>query len=247
MPDDRSSSRQGGQLYTDFNRYHELCAPFINEGYITEFCRVVKKGKEATVLCCKAAATLGVDFLALKLYKDEEFRNFRNDAGYIKGKVWDKRLLKRLKVVKHEIWVETEYNILVSLFDAGVRVPKPCVKINQGILMEFIGIEEEPAPLLKNAHLEREEAFRVFDQIISSLKVMLSCGVVHGDLSAFNILYNGREAIIIDFPQSIFISTHDEPFTLFERDVENICGHFVKYGCEIPEDFAVDLWSQYYR
>ena len=234
-------------MYTDSDRYRDLCEPFINDGYITGFRSVVKQGKEATVLLCAAGSSIEADSLALKLYRDEGFRNFRNDTGYLRGKVWDRRLLKRLNVVKHEVWVDTEYKALRTLYDEGVRVPKPYARIDHGILMELVGAGEDPAPLLKDVRLTRPEARRILDQITSAIDSMPSLGVVHADLSAFNILYYDAAPIIIDFPQSVSVSAHDDPFPIFKRDVDNVRDYFEKYDCDIKEDMATTLWSQYYR
>jgi serine/threonine-protein kinase RIO1 len=75
---------------------------------------------------------------------------------------------------------------------------------------------------------------------------MLRCGVVHGDLSAFNILFDGEHAVIIDFPQAIHVATHDDPYRLFRRDVENVVEHFVRRGVTPPEDIVDELWERYY-
>ena len=235
-------------MYTDFDRYNEMCRPFIDEGYITEFTRVIKKGKEATVLCCRADPSLSVPYLALKLYKDSGFRNFKNDAPYLDGKVWDKRLLKRMKTVKHDVWVNTEYEVLRLLHENGVRVPKPYLHIGQGILMDFIGVDDDEAPLLKNVDLDKEKALSLFQRIIDMIENMLRHNVVHGDLSAFNILYDGKDPIIIDFPQSIYISSHRDPFPLFCRDIDNIYSFFSRHGVAgSSTEHAIDLWSRYCR
>ena len=235
-------------MYTDFDRYNEMCRPFIDEGYITGFTRLIKKGKEATVLCCPADPSLGTPYLALKLYKDSGFRNFKHDSPYLDGKVWDKRLLKRMKTVKHGVWVETEYEVLKLLHQSGVQVPKPYLHIGQGILMDFIGEDGEDAPLLKNVSLDTDEALGLYRRIMDSIERMLRNNVVHGDLSAFNILYDGRDPVIIDFPQAIYISSHRDPFPLFCRDVDNIHSFFSRYGvADSGTERAIDLWSRYCR
>jgi RIO kinase 1 len=114
--------------------------------------------------------------------------------------------------------------------------------------MEYIGSEDIDAPLLKDVRLEPQEAVIAFERIVEMLDGMLSAGIVHGNLSAFNILYTRTEPVLIDFPQSIRVSSHDEARTLFSRDVGNICRFFLKYGMDTPSsEVADELWTRYYR
>lgn len=233
-------------MYTDFDRFHELCAPFIDEGYITGFSRVISKGKEATVLCCDGDPSIGADVLALKIYKDSEFRNFKNDAPYLRGKVWDKRLLKRMKIVKHGVWVDSEYATLKLLHQSGVRVPQPYLHIGNGILMEYVSQDGIDAPALKGVRLEEHEARRIYEDVITGIGTMLACDLVHGDLSSYNLLYDGSNAIFIDFPQSVQVASYGDAFPLLLRDIENIHSYFSGYGIKADSfDIARDLWSRY--
>lgn len=221
-------------MYTDTDRFRDIASAFIDAGYIVGEGLLVKRGKEASVLRCPAHPSLGVDTVALKIYRDQEFRNFRNDARYLHGRVWKRRDVAHLKTSKAHLWVETEYRILCELSDAGVRVPRPYTQIGRGIVMEFIGENGEAAVPLKDVRLAAERAPRVFDEIVEAIDGMLGCGVIHGDLSAFNILYDGHHPVIIDFPQSVRVSTHDDPYTLFRRDVENVQSYFRRYVRDGP-------------
>ena len=202
-------------MYTDTDRFRDIARDSRDAGYITGEGRVIKRGKEARVLCCPAHPSLGVPEVALKVYKDEEFRNFRNDAAYLRGRVWKRRDLAHLKAFKDDLWVDTEYRTLDELWEARVRVPRPYTQIGHGIIMEFVGADGEAAPPLKDVRLPAEDARRVFDEIVEAMDRMLHCGVIHGDLSAFNILYDGEHPVIIDFPQAVRVSTHYEPYELF--------------------------------
>lgn len=247
-------------MYTDTDRFRDIASAFVDAGYITGEGRIIKRGKEASVLCCPAHESLGVDSVALKVYKDEEFRNFRNDAAYLRGRVWKRRDLAHLKAVKDHIWVDTEYRVLSELSEAGVRVPRPFTQIGHAIAMQFVGADDEPAVPLKDARLEPDEARRVFAEVVDAIEGMLRCGFVHGDLSAFNILYDGEHPVVIDLPQAVQISTHDDPYALFRRDVENVQAYFARYGLDGTEvlaeaaeapglapatDLADELWGRY--
>jgi RIO kinase 1 len=233
-------------MYTDTDRFRDTTRAFKNAGYITGDGQVIKQGKEAAVLACPAHPSLGVKTVALKVYKDQEFRNFRNDAAYLGGRVWKRRDRLHLKAVKDQVWVETEFAVLGRLHEDGVRVPRPFVRMDQGIVMEFITQDDGIAAPLREVRLDDEECARVYREVIAAIEGMLRCGIVHGDLSAFNILYDGAHAVIIDFPQAVSIATHDSPFPLFVRDVENVLAYFTRCSSEHPRTLARDLWEQYY-
>lgn len=248
-------------MYTDFDRFRDVSAEFEQEGYITGTPRVIKRGKEAAVLCYEAGPSLGAQTVALKIFKEQEVRNFRNDAAYLRGKVWKRRDLGHLHAVKQELWVDTEYRVLARLSEAGVRVPRPYVQIGHAVLMEHVTLDGDDAPQLKDVRLDPDEARRVIGEVLRAVDTMLDCGIVHGDLSAFNILYDGRP-VIIDFPQAVYAATNDEAYALFRRDVERVCDYFARSGAdpaaaaavaglvapaEASGDLADALWSRHYR
>ncbi len=233
-------------MYTDTDRFRDIASVFVEAGYILGEGRVIKRGKEATVLCCPADPSLGVEYVALKIYKDQEFRNFRNDVAYLRGKVWKRRDLAHLKAFKDDLWVDTEYRVLEKLAAAGVRVPRPYTQIGHGIVMEYIGKSGTDAVPLRNERLAPDDASRVYDEIVRAIDGMLGCGVIHGDLSPFNILYDGEHPVIIDFPQAVFAGTHDDAYELFRRDVENVLAYFERYCVADGYDVADELWGRYY-
>ena len=234
-------------MYTDNDRFRDVMRTFNQAGYITGEGHVIKQGKEATVLACPADPSLGVETVALKIYKDQEFRNFRNDAAYLGGRVWKRRDRLHLKAIKDQVWVETEFAVLERLHDDGVRVPRPFVRIDQGIVMEHISRDEGTATPLRDVRLNEDDSARVYGEVMAAIDGMLRCGIVHADLSAFNILYDGEHPVIIDFPQAVYIGTHESPFSLFARDVENILTYFRRLDRESPWMLARSLWAQYYR
>ena len=234
-------------MYTDNQRYLDVCANFADLGLITDIVRVIKRGKEGAALLCRAEASLGAEYCVVKIFKDEQFRNFKNDRGYLEGKVWKRRDLLHLVQVKSELWVETEFNSLKKLHAAGLPVPKPYDQAGPAVCMEFIGEGDEPAPMLKNAHPSRDEAAGLFEKLIGAADGMLAGGIVHGDLSPFNILYHRGAPVIIDFPQSVPANTNRFAFDLFCRDVESICEYFSRFGIEADgRVLAEEIWGRYY-
>ena len=116
------------------------------------------------------------------------------------------------------------------------------------ILMEYIGDDDGPAVPLASVRLEPEEARRLFDSIMSCIERMLANDRVHGDLSAYNILYRDGAIRIIDFPQAVDARFNSNALTLLERDVENICHHFERYGINgEPHRIVRGLWGRFLR
>lgn len=140
--------------------------------------------------------------------------------------------------------------MLDELWEARVRVPRPYTQIGHAILMEFVGTDDEAAVPLKDVRLAADDARRVYDEILEAIDAMLRRGIIHGDLSAFNILYDGEHPVIIDFPQAVRIATHNEPYELFRRDVENVQRSFERYGFEhhpgAHRTLADEIWERYY-
>ena len=242
-------------MKTDLMRYRESCEDFVNERLITEFLRVVKKGKEAVVVCCKAHESLDMDYIALKLYRERKFRNFRKDAIYQEGKIWDHRALRAIKkntatgmAAERHCWITTEFDALETCFDLGLNVPEPVACTEDAVAMKFIGDGEYAAPLLRHVRFESKSlAQRCFDQLIDHLGLMLNNSIVHGDLSPFNILYHDNEPWIIDFPQSCNPSTNTNGFDIFLRDIRNLCEFFRKFGIDYDADqLALSIWEPVY-
>ncbi len=235
-------------MYTDNDRFHDIASGLISAGYITAPGRVLKLGKEATVLCCPAHPSLGVEHVAIKVYKDQSFRNFRNDAAYLRGKVWKRRDLAHLKAFKDELWVETEFRVLEKLHAAGIRVPRPYAQIGHGIVMEHVTAGGDDAPMLKHARLSPEDRQRVLEEVLGAVDAMLGCGIVHCDLSVFNILYDGAHPVIIDFPQAVYANTHDDPYELFRRDVDRVVAALMPPGSAEAgaAEIAAELWGRHF-
>lgn len=224
-------------------------------GLIDEVLGVVKSGKEATVYLCEASGGRGL--VAAKVYRSRQVRQFANAAAYSDGRMRgvhrrDAVAMAKKSRVGQEMsfsrWVSEEYTTLQVLHTAGVAVPKPIAMSDSVIVMEYIGDEDGPASPLAVARLDRAEAQRVFDVLIRNVEWMLACDRVHGDLSAYNVLYRDGEVRIIDFPQAVDARFNSNALSLLERDVGNLCGHFARLG--VPADgyrIARGLWSRFLR
>ena len=145
-------------------------------------------------------------------------------------------------------WVSAEYETLTVLHGAGVAVPRPVAMSDSVIVMEYIGDEEEPAGPLAAARFDRDEAQRVFEFLMRNIEMMLACDRVHGDLSAYNVLYRDGVVTIIDFPQAVDARFNTNALSLLERDIENLCGHFARLGVQAdPYRIARGLWARFLR
>ncbi len=229
---------------------------------ISDVLRDVKGGKEANVYCCRAYPDSGLDLIAAKIYRPRMFRQLRRDARYRQGRqildengkeVRDGRALHAVEKrtgygqeVLHSSWLEHEFQTLTLLHQAGADVPQPLARGSNTILMEYVGELDEPAPALHQVRLERAEVKPLFDRLMGNVEILLACGRVHADLSAYNVLYWDGEIKIIDFPQAVDVQRNPDAPELFQRDVERLCGYFARYG-PVPEPagLAGALWAQY--
>jgi RIO kinase 1 len=224
-------------------------------GLIDEVLGVVKSGKEATVYLCEASGGRGL--VAAKVYRSRQVRQFANAAAYGDGRMRgvhrrDAVAMTKKSRVGQEMsfarWVSEEYTTLQVLHAAGVAVPEPIAMSSSVIIMEYIGDDDGPAAPLANARIDGEEATRVFGVLMRNIEVMLACDRVHGDLSAYNVLYRNGEVRIIDFPQSVDARFNSNALSLLERDIENLCGHFSRLGVEADGyRTARGLWARFLR
>jgi RIO kinase 1 len=233
---------------------------FFARGLIRAVLGVVKSGKEATVYRCQAgpAAGEGVELLAAKVYRPLERRAFRNDAVYAAGRtVGDRRRRDRLafqqksrhgREVQFSGWVGAEFDVLTRLAAAGVDTPRPYRRAGSAILMAYVGDAAGPAPTLSQVAVPRAAAGALLDRLLANVARCLAQHCVHGDLSAYNILYWEGVPWLIDFPQAVDPRFNPNAYTLLERDVVNVCRAFGRYGVERDgQRIAAGLWARYAR
>ncbi len=229
---------------------------FFEKGYITDVVNLVKSGKEATIYCCKADPSTGFEFLAAKVYRGQNSRSFKNDEIYRQGRVIvDKRSARAFRKktkwgrgVQSYSWTASEYETMCLLYDAGAYVPMPYAHTGSAILMTYVGDGEAAAPMLREVKFDSGTARRAYNAIMRNIELFLSENLVHGDLSAFNILYWDDEIQIIDFPQSVDARTNPNAYSLLERDIGNVGLYFSKYDLHTDSSqIAGRLWSRFRR
>jgi RIO kinase 1 len=208
---------------------------------------VLKAGKESEVYLVSRTGPTRTCLLAEKRFKPRLQRGFRNDYLYVG--VWgegtrheDRAMKKRTRYGQehlHARWIEHEWSTLVRLHAAGVTVPPPVEQVEDGYRMAFIGDGDRAAPRLSEVDLDLDTARRVWRQVQGEIRRMLEVDLVHGDLSAFNILWWHERPVIIDLSQSVDAITHPAARELLARDVERTAGYFRRLGVAIQPGAAL--------
>jgi RIO kinase 1 len=239
---------------------------FYEQSLICDVLSHVKGGKEASVYCCKSGPAIEQELVAVKVYRPRQFRNLRNDAMYREGrailtadgqavKQSEHRIMRAVGKktefgvqVQHTSWLMYEYTTIEHLYRAGASVPQAIAAGENAILMSYLGDAQRAAPTLSEVHLEQEEAQTLLAEAMRNIELMLQQGRVHGDLSAYNILYWEGKITLIDFPQVSDIHANKNAYTILQRDVTRVCDYFARQGAECdPASLVHRLWQQYGR
>ncbi|MFD2643677.1 PA4780 family RIO1-like protein kinase [Pseudomonas japonica] len=225
--------------------------PLIEDGMVDEVLRPLMSGKEAAVYVVRC----GRQLRCAKVYKEADKRSFRQAAEYQEGrKVRNSRQARAMaKGSKYgrreaeEAWQNAEVAALFRLASAGVRVPKPYDFLDGVLLMELVTDEDgQAAPRLNDVHLEPEQAREYHAFIIRQIVLMLCAGLVHGDLSEFNVLLGPDGPVIIDLPQAVDAAANNHAFSMLERDVANMAHYFGRFAPELRQTrFAREMWALY--
>lgn len=242
----------------------EQLTPFFRAKLITSVLQRVKGGKEANVYCCAAHPATGLELIAAKVYRPRQFRNLKNDSQYRQGRPVlmangqpvdskDWRLQKAIAgktrkglAVTQASWVAYEFQTMKRLHDAEVSVPEPFQNSEHALLMEYFGDVTTAAPTLNLITLERDEAQALFERLMWDVELMLGQGVVHGDLSAYNVLYWEGDVCIIDFPQMVDPHANPDARAIFNRDVERLCQYFARLGVRSnPRAIVSEMWKRH--
>jgi RIO kinase 1 len=223
--------------------------PLIDDGVIDEVIRSLKSGKEATVYVVRS----GAQVRCAKVYRDMAQRSFQKRAQYQEGrKVRGSRQTRAMnkstrfgRKEQESAWKNAEVDALYQLVAAGVRVPKPFGYFNDVLIMELVTDGEgNPAPRLGEVDLSPETAREYHQFLIRQIVRMLSIGLIHGDLSEFNVLVAPDGPVIIDLPQVVNAAGNNGALAMLERDVNNIRGTLGRFAPELLEtEFAREMWS----
>ncbi|MCB9449998.1 MAG: hypothetical protein H6672_01075 [Anaerolineaceae bacterium] len=240
--------------------------PFYELHFIHDVLALVKGGKEASVYRCAAILDNGnaEPLLAAKVYRPRMFRQLRNDGLYREGRgvlsaegheviERDRRTHRALKKktafgsqVAHTSWLMYEFTTLQQLYEAGAAVPRPVSASENAILMTYYGDEQIAAPILHQVRLEADELAPLFTEVLRNVEIMLQHGLIHGDLSAYNILYWEGAITLIDFPQVTGCHSNSNAYMILQRDIERICQYFAGQGLERdPATIMNYLWKHY--
>ncbi|MBM6551818.1 PA4780 family RIO1-like protein kinase [Marinomonas ostreistagni] len=225
--------------------------PLIEDGLIDEVISQLMSGKEATVFMVRC----GSEICCAKVYKDAGKRSFKQAVQYREGrKVRNSRqsraMAKGSKYGREEqesLWHNAEVDALYKLAQAGVRVPKPQGCFDGVLLMEMItDADGDVAPRLNDVKLTQAEALTHHTQIIRDVVRMLCAGLVHGDLSEFNVLVDQDGPVIIDLPQAVDAVANNHAEWMLERDINNMRDYYGQYAPELlTTQYAKEIWEIY--
>lgn len=225
----------------------------IDEGLVDEVVRQLMSGKEATVYVVRR----GGETLCAKVYKEATQRSFRQAVDYTENrKVRNSRQARAMakgtrfgRQATEAAWQSAEVDALYRLAAAGVRVPKPHNFCDGVLLMDLVSDEHgDAAPRLNDVVFTPEQARAHHATLLKEVVRMLCAGVVHGDLSEFNILLGDDGPVIIDLPQAVDAAGNNHAQRMLLRDVANLRGFFGRFAPELLDtDYGHEIWDLYRR
>ena len=225
--------------------------PLIEDGIIDEVIRPLKSGKEATVYLVRS----GGEKRCAKVYRDMAQRSFQKRAQYqegrkVRGSRQARAMQKSTRFGRQEqeaAWKNAEVDALYQLTAAGVRVPQPYGYFNGVLLMALVtDAAGQPAPQLGGLELSAETAREYHMFLMQQILRMLSLGLIHGDLSEFNVLIGPLGPVIIDLPQVVSAAGNNAAFAMLERDVNNIRSTLARFAPELMDsEYAHEMWALY--
>ncbi len=225
--------------------------PLIHDGIVDEVVCQLKSGKEATVYLVRC----GSEMRCAKVYKEANNRSFRQATEYQEGrKVKNSRRARAMekgsrygRKEQESAWQSAEVDALYRLAAAGVRVPKPHGFFEGVLLMDVVcDADGDAAPRLSDVLLTPEQAREYHRFLIGQVVLMLCAGLVHGDLSEFNILLSHEGPVIIDLPQAVDAAGNNHASRMLERDVNNLVDYFGRFAPELlTTHYAKEIWRLY--
>jgi RIO kinase 1 len=223
--------------------------PLLEEGLIDEVISQLMSGKEATVYVVRS----GDSTRCAKVYKDAKQRSFRQAASYREGrKVKNSREARAIekgsrygREVQEHLWQNAEVDALFRLANAGVRVPQPYICTDGVLLMELVTDEHgNVAPRLNDVEMSEARAVELHALLLNQVVRMLCAGVIHGDLSEYNILLAADGPVIIDLPQAVDAAGNLEAPAMLERDVDNLASYFGRFAPDLLDaSYGKEIWA----
>jgi RIO kinase 1 len=215
--------------------YESELRHYLELGIVDEVLGLINTGKEASVYLALA----GENYRAIKIFKDRENRAFKNRADYFMQTIPHQKRAARAvrnktsfgRKVEEALWRSREVDFLERLHAAGADVPEVFSVGENSFVMEYFGNEEGPAARLSDFRSGVPDPEALFERILWNIDLFLRNGIVHGDLSPYNILCpSPAKIVIIDFPQAVEMKMNDRAFDLLQRDLETLCAWFSRIG-----------------
>lgn len=238
-------------MYNGVMKIPKRIQPLVEDGLVDEVICQLMSGKEATVFMVRS----GSDIICAKVYKEANKRSFKKAAQYQEGRKG--RNSRRARAMEkgskygrgqqEDAWQNAEVDALNLLAEAGVRVPEAYGCYDGVLLMELITDDEgDVAPRLNDVSMSSEQAIEDFETVIVYIIRMLCAGVVHGDLSEFNVLVDAYGPVIIDLPQAVDASANNNAKTMLIRDVNNMISYYGQFAPELlGRQYAKEMWALY--
>jgi RIO kinase 1 len=226
----------------------------ITDEYTDDPLGVLKSGKEAEIFVVERTSLDETRhcLLAHKRYRPRSVKSkgelealgfsrassFVNDHVYREGRRFrrsrEQRAVERMtdhgKRILNERWMGFEHEVMTRVWEAGAPVPYPVGFSGDGMLLEFVGDESQAAPTLGQARLTKNEMQSAAEQLVEGLRALMEVGIVHADLSAFNLLWWNGVLVFIDFPQAVDLALNPHGLEFLHRDIENVAGWFARRG-----------------
>ncbi len=225
--------------------------PLIDDGIVDQVIGQLMSGKEATVYTVRC----GKEIRCAKVYKESYKRSFKQAVQYQEGrKVRNSRRARAMekgskfgRKQQEEVWQNAEVDALYKLARAGVRVPKPYGCFDGVLLMELVTDDEgQVAPRLNDVSMSAEQALEDHAVVMQDVVRMLCAGIIHGDLSEFNVLVDDYGPVIIDLPQAVDAAANNNAKAMLQRDVNNMTHYYAEFAPELLDTrYAEEIWALY--